>query len=200
MAQTGGGSGLGRRDPGRDLHRQGRRRGPLPAAGTVVKGRRRRGRHDLASAPCSLEIAPGENGAPQARRARRPPPAEPEAGGNRRHAMPAMGESVIRGHDPRVGQAARRQPSTRDETLVEISTDKVDAEVPGAGHRDDREILAQAGDTVTVGQVIARMTTGNGAGTGGEGARADLGGFRPTPARLPRAYAAPGTATASSPE
>src|SRR6478752_1533060 len=48
-------------------------------------------------------------------------------------------------------------------TVVEISTDKVDAEVPAPSAGTLTEILAEAGDTVTVGQVIARMTSGNGA-------------------------------------
>ena len=46
-----------------------------------------------------------------------------------------------------------------DETIVEISTDKVDAEVPAPAAGTMGEILAQPGDTVTVGQVIARMTS-----------------------------------------
>jgi 2-oxoglutarate decarboxylase len=50
-----------------------------------------------------------------------------------------------------------------DETVVEVSTDKVDAEIPAPASGTIAEILAQAGDTVHVGQVLARMTTGNGA-------------------------------------
>ena len=53
-----------------------------------------------------------------------------------------------------------RAPGTRspsDETIVEISTDKVDAEVPSPATGTITEILAEAGDTVTVGQVLARM-------------------------------------------
>ena len=76
--------------------------------------------------------------------------------------MPAMGESVTEGT---ILEWAK-QPGdavAEDETIVEISTDKVDAEVPAPASGTIDEILAQAGDTVTVGQVIARMTTGNGA-------------------------------------
>ena len=47
-----------------------------------------------------------------------------------------------------------------DETIVEISTDKVDAEVPAPASGTVTEILAEAGDTVTVGQVIGRMQAG----------------------------------------
>ena len=46
------------------------------------------------------------------------------------------------------------------DTVVEISTDKVDMELPAPAAGTITEILAQEGDTVTVGQVIARMSAG----------------------------------------
>src|SRR5919109_4361769 len=73
-----------------------------------------------------------------------------------------MGESVSEGtvlewhKDPGDSVA-------EDETVVEISTDKVDAEVPAPAAGTITEVLAAAGDTVEVGQVLARMTTTNGA-------------------------------------
>ena len=73
--------------------------------------------------------------------------------------MPAMGESVSEGT---ILEWAK-QPGdavAEDETIVEISTDKVDAEVPAPASGTLTEVLADAGDTVTVGQVIARMTSG----------------------------------------
>ncbi len=45
-----------------------------------------------------------------------------------------------------------------DDTIVEISTDKVDVELPAPASGTVSEILAQEGDTVTVGQVIARIS------------------------------------------
>ena len=45
------------------------------------------------------------------------------------------------------------------DTVVEISTDKVDMELPAPASGTITEILAADGDTVTVGQVIARMTS-----------------------------------------
>src|SRR5919112_1512030 len=76
--------------------------------------------------------------------------------------MPQMGDSVSEGTvlewHKQEGEAV-----AEDEPLVEISTDKVDAEVPAPASGTIEEILAQAGDTVHVGQVLARMTTGNGA-------------------------------------
>ena len=47
-----------------------------------------------------------------------------------------------------------------DQTVCEISTDKVDVELPAPGTGAITELLASQGDTVTVGQVIARLRTG----------------------------------------
>src|SRR5580658_2846331 len=44
-----------------------------------------------------------------------------------------------------------------DDTIVEISTDKVDVELPAPASGVVTELLVQEGDTVTVGQVIARI-------------------------------------------
>jgi 2-oxoglutarate dehydrogenase E1 component len=132
---------------------------PAPTAGTVVKIHAAEG-DTIAVGALLAEIAPGDNGATPAAPAAA---AEPEAGGETLEiVMPAMGESVSEGT---ILEWAK-QPGdevAEDETIVEISTDKVDAEVPAPASGTIDEILAQAGDTVTVGQVIARMTTGNGA-------------------------------------
>jgi 2-oxoglutarate dehydrogenase E1 component len=75
--------------------------------------------------------------------------------------MPAMGESVTEGTvlewHKQVGDAV-----DVDETLVEVSTDKVDAEVPAPVAGTIAKILVQEGDTIEVGQVLAEITT-NGA-------------------------------------
>src|SRR6185369_11200280 len=74
--------------------------------------------------------------------------------------MPAMGESVSEGT---ILEWAKQPGDSveEDETIVEISTDKVDAEVPAPASGTLTEALAEAGDTVTVGQIIARMTSGS---------------------------------------
>ena len=85
--------------------------------------------------------------------------------------MPAMGESVSEGT---ILEWAK-QPGdevAEDETIVEISTDKVDAEVPAPAAGTITELLADAGDTVHVGQVIARMTSRQRAATPAAGAEA----------------------------
>src|SRR3954471_7524711 len=71
---------------------------------------------------------------------------------------PAGGESVTEGTilewAVKVGDAIGD-----GDTVVEISTDKVDMELPSPAAGTITEILADEGETVTVGQVIARMST-----------------------------------------
>ena len=73
---------------------------------------------------------------------------------------PAAGESVTEGTilewRVKVGDLIRR-----DDTIVEISTDKVDLELPSPASGTVSEILMREGDTVTVGQVIARIAVGD---------------------------------------
>jgi 2-oxoglutarate dehydrogenase E1 component len=77
--------------------------------------------------------------------------------------MPAMGESVSEGTvlewHKHVGDTV-----AADETLVEISTDKVDAEVPSPASGTITKIHAAEGDTVTVGTLLAEISAGNGNG------------------------------------
>jgi 2-oxoglutarate dehydrogenase E1 component len=73
---------------------------------------------------------------------------------------PAAGESVTEGTilewHVKVGD-----PIKLDDTIVEISTDKVDVELPSPTSGTVSEILVEEGDTVTVGQVIARIAVGD---------------------------------------
>src|SRR5262249_42924131 len=73
-----------------------------------------------------------------------------------------------------------------DETIVEISTDKVDAEVPAPSAGTLTEILAEAGDTVTVGQVIARMEIGRQGIPSAPPRSSDLSSTVPQPTSAPR--------------
>jgi 2-oxoglutarate decarboxylase len=69
---------------------------------------------------------------------------------------PAAGESVTEGTilewHAKVGEFIKA-----DDTIVEISTDKVDVELPAPASGVVSELLVEEGDTVTVGQVIARI-------------------------------------------
>src|SRR5205814_4875812 len=74
---------------------------------------------------------------------------------------PTGGESVTEGTILEWSVKAGDEVKDGD-TVVEISTDKVDMELPAPASGTITEILAQEGDTVTVGQVIARMSVGGG--------------------------------------
>jgi len=70
--------------------------------------------------------------------------------------MPQMGVSVSEGTITKWLKQPGDQVA-RDEPLLEISTDKVDTEVPSPGEGVVAEILVQEGETVEVGTVIARI-------------------------------------------
>jgi 2-oxoglutarate dehydrogenase E2 component (dihydrolipoamide succinyltransferase) len=78
--------------------------------------------------------------------------------------LPALGESVLEGTVARwlvkEGERVRR-----DQPLVEISTDKVDAEIPAPEDGVVEKILAAEGETVPVGAPLVRIATGAGAQT-----------------------------------
>ncbi len=93
--------------------------------------------------------------------------------------MPEMGESVTEGTvlewHKQEGDAV-----SEGETVVEVSTDKVDAEVPAPASGTIARILAQPDETVQVGQLLAEMTAGAGAST--DGARPSTAPAAPAPA------------------
>jgi 2-oxoglutarate dehydrogenase E2 component (dihydrolipoamide succinyltransferase) len=104
--------------------------------------------------------------------------------------MPQMGESIAEGTLSRwikkVGE-----PVKRDEPIFEISTDKVDAEIPAPAAGVLSEILVQEGQTVAVQTVVARIDT-----------EAAAGSAKPAPSRSegPAASApAPAASTAPAP-
>jgi multifunctional 2-oxoglutarate metabolism enzyme len=142
---------------------------PSPGAGTLVKLHVAEG-DTVTVGQVLAEIAPGNGAGPSHAHesgngtAVQEAPTSDDAGGTGEIleiVMPQMGESVSEGtildwaKGPGDAVAA-------DETIVEISTDKVDAEVPSPASGTITEVLAAAGDTVTVGQVLARMQVGAG--------------------------------------
>ncbi|HET9508265.1 MAG TPA: dihydrolipoamide acetyltransferase family protein [Gaiellaceae bacterium] len=68
--------------------------------------------------------------------------------------MPQMGVSVSEGTITK-WLKQEGEPITADESLLEISTDKVDTEVPSPGEGVVAKILVQEGETVEVGTVLA---------------------------------------------
>src|SRR3954463_16167238 len=70
--------------------------------------------------------------------------------------MPQMGESIAEGTVVRWIKKPGEKVD-RDEPLLEISTDKVDAEIPAPAAGTLTEILVQEGQTVAVNSVVARI-------------------------------------------
>jgi pyruvate dehydrogenase E2 component (dihydrolipoamide acetyltransferase) len=87
--------------------------------------------------------------------------------------MPQMGVSVSEGTITRwLKEVGERVEA--DETIAEISTDKVDTELPAPATGVVKELLANEGDTVPVATRIAVIAAGDGAAEGdGDGARGD---------------------------
>jgi len=77
--------------------------------------------------------------------------------------MPQMGVSVSEGTITRWAKSVG-ETIEADETIVEISTDKVDTEVPAPATGVVRELLAGEGETVPVNTRIAIIDTGGGSG------------------------------------
>ena len=107
--------------------------------------------------------------------------------------MPQMGVSVSEGTVTKwlrqVGESIGR-----DEPLLEISTDKVDTEVPSSAEGVVAEILVQEGETVEVGTVLARIAA-PGTDVGAPASEPAAPEAEPQPA----AAAAPASATAEAP-
>jgi 2-oxoglutarate dehydrogenase E2 component (dihydrolipoamide succinyltransferase) len=76
--------------------------------------------------------------------------------------MPQMGESIAEGTVSRwmkqVGETVER-----DEPILEISTDKVDAEIPAPSSGTLVEVVVPEGETVEVGTIVAYIDTEGGA-------------------------------------
>ena len=175
---------------------------PSPASGTLVKILVAEG-DTITVGSVLAEIDPsGNGGAPNVMTPEAAAPAAeasgdsagdaPAAGGQTVEiTMPAMGESVTEGVVLE-WHVAPGDSIEADATIVEISTDKVDAEVPSPATGTVDEVLVAVGDTVTVGQVLARMTSG--AGSPAPQAKA------PEPTSAPRPGASAETPAAGVPE
>src|SRR5687767_11449262 len=102
--------------------------------------------------------------------------------------MPQMGESIAEGTVSKWLKAVG-QPVERDEPILEISTDKVDAEIPAPASGTLVAIEVQEGQTVEVGTIVAYIDT--------EAAPSTNGGAPPKEA--PQEAPKPAVAQASAP-
>ena len=101
--------------------------------------------------------------------------------------LPSLGESVTEGIITRWFKKVGDQVS-RDEPLFEVSTDKVDSEMPSPAAGVLTQILAAEGDTVETGARVAVIEEGATAVASPPGAEA---GASPTPSAPPRPSASP---------
>jgi len=78
--------------------------------------------------------------------------------------MPQMGESIVEGTLTKWLKKPGERIE-RDEPLFEISTDKVDTEIPSPGAGTLQEVLIEEGKTVAINTIVARIDEGAGAST-----------------------------------
>ncbi|MFV0253985.1 MAG: 2-oxoglutarate dehydrogenase, E2 component, dihydrolipoamide succinyltransferase [Beutenbergiaceae bacterium] len=128
-----------------------------------------------APAPTPAEPAPAATEAAAA-----PAPAPPASGADRTAVtLPALGESVTEGTVTRWLKAVGEQVAV-DEPLLEVSTDKVDTEVPSPVAGTVQEIMVGEDETVEVGTELAYI-----------GSDAPAPAPEPTPAPAPEPAAEP---------
>src|SRR5665647_4328 len=132
--------------------------------------------------PAAAEVADAEPTEAQAAEV------QPSGGATEDVRMPALGESVTEGTVTRwlkqVGDTV-----AVDEPLLEISTDKVDTEVPSPVAGTVLELVVAEDETVAVGTTLARIGSG-----------ADAGQDRPAPAAAPESAAAESPAPEAPPQ
>jgi 2-oxoglutarate dehydrogenase E2 component (dihydrolipoamide succinyltransferase) len=108
--------------------------------------------------------------------------------------MPQMGESIVEGTLTKWLKKAGERVE-RDEPLFEISTDKVDTEIPAPAAGVLKEIVVEEGKTVAVSTVVARIDEG-----GEAGAPAPAESAQPEAAPEPEREPEPEPAGAAVPE
>ncbi|MDF2666728.1 MAG: pyruvate/2-oxoglutarate dehydrogenase complex, dihydrolipoamide acyltransferase component, partial [Microbacterium sp.] len=114
--------------------------------------------------------------------------------------LPALGESVTEGTVTRwlkqVGDTVQE-----DEGLLEISTDKVDTEIPSPVSGVIEEILVQEDETVEVGAVLAKIGDGSGAASSNDAPEAAPAAQEEAPAQqeAPAEESAPAAEPAAAP-
>ena len=101
--------------------------------------------------------------------------------------MPQMGESIAEGTIVRwfkqVGDSVKR-----DEPLYEITTDKVDSEIPSPASGVLTEILVKEGETVAVNTIVARINGGDAKPAAAEPAKKEAAAPEPKPEPKPEHF------------
>lgn len=110
--------------------------------------------------PAPAEEAPSESAPAESAPAESAPADQPAASSDATEVtLPELGESVTEGTITRWLKAVGDDVAV-DEPLLEISTDKVDTEIPSPVAGTLQEILVQEDETVAVGSALARIGSG----------------------------------------
>ncbi len=104
--------------------------------------------------------------------------------------MPQMGESIVEGTLTKWLKKPGERVE-RDEPLFEISTDKVDTEIPSPAAGTLAETLVEEGQTVGINTVVARIEEGGGAAAKPQASAPAPAPPKPAPPPEPPAPAAP---------
>jgi pyruvate dehydrogenase E2 component (dihydrolipoamide acetyltransferase) len=105
--------------------------------------------------------------------------------------MPQMGESIVEGTLTKWLKKAGEHVD-RDEPLFEISTDKVDTEIPSPAAGVLKEVLVEEGKTVSISTVVGRIDEG-----AGNGASAPVAAASVAPPAAPKPTPGPPVAAAA---
>jgi 2-oxoglutarate dehydrogenase E2 component (dihydrolipoamide succinyltransferase) len=146
---------------------------------------------EAGSSSSTASAAPSPAPTSEALAAAAPAPSTPATGSGTEVVMPQMGESIFEGTITKwlkqVGDTVQR-----DEPLFEISTDKVDAEIPSPAAGILSEIKVEAGNTVQINTVVAVIG-------GTAGATAPAAPTAVAPAAAPPSAPAPATPKVEAP-
>ncbi len=112
--------------------------------------------------------------------------------------MPQMGESIVEGTLTKWLKKAGEHVD-RDEPLFEISTDKVDTEIPSPTAGVLKEVLVEEGKTVAISTVVGRIEEGAGNGASAPAAAKAAPAPQAAPP-APKPAPAPPAAKAPAPE
>ena len=139
---------------------------------------------------------PAEAQQPAAAPAAEAPAASGDAGGSEDVVLPSLGESITEGTVTRWLKSVGDRVEV-DEPLLEVSTDKVDTEVPSPVAGVLQQVLVAEDETVEVGAVLARI--GSGAAQAAEAPAAEAPAAPEPPAEAPAAPPAKEQAAAEAP-
>ncbi|MBN1560765.1 2-oxo acid dehydrogenase subunit E2 [candidate division KSB1 bacterium] len=126
------------------------------------------------------------------------PAPPPPTGGLVDITVPELGENVTGGTVANVLVAAG-ESIAKDQSIVELETEKAVLEVPSTASGVVKDVLVKTGDELAIGQVIIRLESGAAEPQKQEAAEAEPAAEKPAPSPRPPSQASPELATAPPP-